>query len=159
MGKAFDINKLRYGKVFLLMDADSDGHHISTLLLTFFYRMLPELLKAGRIYLAQPPLYRIDVAKEVHWALDDIEKAKILDGLPKNAKAEISRFKGLGEMTAAELWETTLDPRRRRVLRVQIDGELETDRVFAELMGKDPAARFHYIMENAPTADAEELDL
>jgi DNA gyrase subunit B len=159
IGKAFDIRKLRYGKIFLLMDADSDGHHISTLLLTFFYRMLPELMKAGHIYLAQPPLYRIDVAKDVHWALDDIEKAKILESLPKNAKADISRFKGLGEMTAAELWETTLDPRRRRVLRVQIDGELETDRIFSELMGKDPQARFHYIMENAPTADAEELDL
>ncbi len=159
MGKAFDIQKLRYGKIFLLMDADSDGHHISTLLLTFFYRMLPELLKTGHIYLAQPPLYRIDVAKETHWALDDVEKAKILKGLPKNAKSDISRFKGLGEMTPDELWETTLDPKRRRVLRVQIEGELETDRIFSELMGKDPQARFHYIMENAPTADAEELDL
>jgi DNA gyrase subunit B len=159
IGKSFDANKLRYGKIFLLMDADSDGHHISTLLLTFFYRMLPDLIRAGHVYVAQPPLYRIDVAKDVHWALDDIEKAKILGSLPKNAKADLSRFKGLGEMTAAELWETTLDPRRRRVLRVQIEGDLETDRIFSELMGKDPQARFDYIMEHAPTADAEDLDL
>jgi len=159
MGKSFNLDKLRYGKVFLLMDADSDGHHISTLLLTCFYRMLPGLIKAGHIYLAQPPLYRIDHGKDVHWALDDVERDKILGTFPTNAKYEISRFKGLGEMTAPELWETTLDPMRRRVLRIKIEGELETDRVFHDLMGKDPQARYEYIMENAPTADAEELDL
>ncbi len=159
MGKSFNLDKLRYGKVFLLMDADSDGHHISTLLLTFFYRMLPGLIKAGHIYLAQPPLYRIDHGKDVHWALDDVERDKILATFAANAKYEISRFKGLGEMTAPELWETTLDPMRRRVLRIKIEGELETDRVFHDLMGKDPQARYEYIMENAPTADAEELDL
>ncbi len=159
IGKSFDLTKLRYGRVFLLMDADSDGHHIATLLLTFFYRMMPELVKGGHVYLAQPPLYRIDAGKETHWALDDGERDKVLKNLPKNVKPSISRFKGLGEMTAEELRETTLDPRRRRALRVTIDGELETDRVLNELMGKDPAPRYQLIMEHAPKASAEELDL
>ncbi len=159
IGKTYDDSKLRYGRVFLLMDADSDGHHIATLLLTFFYRMLPGLLKNGHIYLAQPPLYRIDAAKETYWALDDDERDRILASLPKNVKPEISRFKGLGEMTADELKGTTLDPRRRRALRVVIDGELETDRILNELMGKDPSARFRFIMEHAPQASAEELDV
>jgi len=159
IGKDFDISKLRYGRVFLLMDADSDGHHIATLLLTFFYRMLPALIKGGHVFLAQPPLYRIDIGKEVHWALDDEERDRIIADAPKNAKIDISRFKGLGEMTAEELRETTLDKSRRRALRVTVDGELEADRVFSELMGKDPAARFEFIMEQAPQAEAVELDV
>ena len=159
IGKDFDITKLRYGRVFLLMDADSDGHHIATLLLTFFFRMLPGLVKAGHIFLAQPPLYRLDIGKQVHWALDDEERDRIIADAPGNAKVEISRFKGLGEMTAEELRETTLDKNRRRALRVIVDGELEADRVFSELMGKDPAARFQFIMEQAPRAEATELDL
>ncbi len=159
IGKEFDISKLRYGRVFLLMDADSDGHHIATLLLTFFFRMLPGLVKAGHVFLAQPPLYRLDIGKQVHWALDDEERDRIIADAPGNAKVEISRFKGLGEMTADELRETTLDKTRRRALRVMIDGELEADRVFSELMGKDPAARYQFIMEKAPAADAVELDL
>jgi DNA gyrase subunit B len=159
VGKDFDIEKLRYGRVFLLMDADSDGHHIATLLLTFFYRMLPGLVKGGHIYLAQPPLYRIDAGKDTHWALDDAERDQILAKLPKNVKPEISRFKGLGEMTAEELRSTTLDPERRRALRVTIDGELDTDRVLSELMGRDPAARYQFIMEHAPRASAEDLDV
>ena len=159
VGKTYDDSKLRYGKVFLLMDADSDGHHIATLLLTFFYRLLPGLIKNGHIYVAQPPLYRIDAAKETYWALDDAERDRILGALPKNVKPDISRFKGLGEMTAEELKSTTLDRRRRRALRVVIDGELETDRVLNELMGKDPSARFRFIMDHAPQANAEELDV
>ncbi|MBT8468761.1 MAG: type IIA DNA topoisomerase subunit B [Deltaproteobacteria bacterium] len=159
IGKDFDISKLRYGRVFLLMDADSDGHHIATLLLTFFFRMLPGLVKAGHVFLAQPPLYRLDIGKQVHWALDDEERDRIIADAPGNAKVEISRFKGLGEMTADELRETTLDKTRRRALRVMIDGELEADRVFNELMGKDPAARYQFIMEQAPAADAIELDV
>ena len=159
IGKDFDISKLRYGRVFLLMDADSDGHHIATLLLTFFYRMLPQLVKAGHVFLAQPPLYRIDVGKDVHWALDDQERDRVIADAPKNAKVEISRFKGLGEMTADELKETTLDKTRRRALRVTVQGDLEADRVFSELMGKDPSARFSFIMEQAPRAEAVELDV
>ncbi len=159
IGKGFDISRLRYGRIFLLMDADSDGHHIATLLLTFFYRMLPGLIRSGHIFLAQPPLYRIDAGGETYWALDDAERDRVIAGLPGNVKPEISRFKGLGEMTAEELKSTTLDPRRRRALRVVIDRELETDRVLHDLMGKDPAPRFEFIMEHAPRADAQELDV
>ncbi len=159
MGKSFDASKLRYGRIFLLMDADSDGHHIATLLLTFFYRMLPDLIRNGHVYLAQPPLFRIDAGKETHWALDEADRDRILAALPGNVKPRISRFKGLGEMNPDELKATTLDPKRRRVLRVRIDGDLETDQVVQELMGKDPAPRFELIMQHAPRADAEELDV
>jgi DNA gyrase subunit B len=159
VGKDFDLNKLRYEKIFLLMDADSDGHHISTLLLTFFYRHLPGLLRNGHVYLALPPLYRIDAGKESYWALDESEKDAILEKLPKNQKPNISRFKGLGEMSADELKETTLDPKRRKALRVIIDSEVETDRVMNELMGKEPALRYKFIMESAHNAKMEELDV
>jgi len=154
-GKDFDASKLRYGRIFLLMDADSDGHHIATLLLTFFYRHLHGLLTGGHVYLAQPPLYRIDIGKETHWALDDHERDQVLGRLAKNAKADISRFKGLGEMPAEDLKATTLDPRRRRALRVVIDEEIETDRVLNELMGKDAQARFRFIMDRAPNAEID----
>jgi DNA gyrase subunit B len=159
VGKDFDLSKLRYAKIFLLMDADTDGHHIATLLLTFFYRHLPGLLRSGHVYIAQPPLYRIDAGKDTHWALDDAEKERVLASLPKNVKPDISRFKGLGEMSADELKQTTLDPRRRRALRVVIESELEVDRVMNELMGRDPQARYTFIMERAKEADADELDV
>ncbi len=159
MGKHFDVSKLRYGRVFLLMDADTDGHHIATLLLTFFYRMLPGLIRGGHIYIAQPPLYRIDAAKETHWALDDAQRDEVLDKLPKNVKPEISRFKGLGEMTPQELKETTMDPRMRKSLRVVIDGELSTDKLLSDLMGKDATPRYDFIMEHAPRADAALIDV
>jgi DNA gyrase subunit B/topoisomerase-4 subunit B len=156
-GADFDITKLRYHRIFLLMDADSDGHHIATLLLTFFYRHLPELIRQGFVYIAQPPLYRIDVGKETHWALDDLDKERIVKGLRSNARPSIQRFKGLGEMNAQTLKETTLDPKARTALRVRIVDELETDRVLNELMGKDASARFRFIMERA--ADVDELDV
>jgi DNA gyrase subunit B len=159
LGADFDVKKLRYGKVVLLMDADSDGHHISTLLLTFFYRMLKGLIKEGHVYLALPPLYRIDAGKETYWALDDGEKEQVLARLPKNVKPDISRFKGLGEMSAEELKQTTLDPARRRLMRVMIDEEVTTDQIINDLMGKDAGARFKFIMERAGDADAESLDV
>jgi DNA gyrase subunit B len=158
-GQSYDGSKLRYGRVFLLMDADSDGQHISTLLLTFFYRHLPGLLRGGHVYLSQPPLYRIDAGQQTHWALDEEERDKLIAELPGNAKAQISRFKGLGEMPAEDLRATTLDPNRRRALRVVIDGEIETDHVLNQLMGKDPQARFRFIMERAAGADLDELDV
>jgi len=159
LGKEFDVTKLRYGKIVLLMDADSDGHHISTLLLTFFYRMLPGLIRNGHVYLALPPLYRIDAAKQTYWALDEAEKAKVLASLPKNVKPDISRFKGLGEMSAEELKATTLDRDKRRLMRVIIDEEVGTDQVINDLMGKDASARFRFIMDRAADADAENLDV
>jgi DNA gyrase/topoisomerase IV subunit B len=109
------------------------------------------------VYIAQPPLYRIDVGKETHWALDDLDKERIVKGLRSNARPSIQRFKGLGEMNAQTLKETTLDPRARTALRVRIVDELETDRVLNELMGKDASARFRFIMERA--ADVDELDV
>jgi DNA gyrase subunit B len=159
LGKDFDLSKLRYGKVVLLMDADSDGHHISTLLLTFFFRMLPGLIRNGHVYLALPPLYRIDAGKETYWALDDAEKNRLVAQLPKNVKADISRFKGLGEMSADELKSTTLDLKKRRLMRVIIDEDVATDQVINDLMGKDAGARFRFIMERAADADAANLDV
>jgi DNA gyrase subunit B/topoisomerase-4 subunit B len=157
VGKSFDLGRLRYGKIIILADADSDGHHIATLLLTFIYRHLPQLMSAGRVYLAQPPLYRIDIGKETFWALDEAQKEQILKQKPGRAAPEITRFKGLGEMMPKVLWETTLNPRTRRLLRVEVSDHLTTDRVINELMGKDASARFRFIMDRAE--DAEELDV
>lgn len=150
----YDPGRLRYGKVILLTDADSDGHHIATLLLTFFYRHMPGLLEDGRVYLACPPLYKITWGKETHWAADDASRDRIMARLPKNAKPNITRFKGLGEMPAALLYETTLDPARRRLLRVIVpdDDRPYTERTVSDLMGKEPEARFHFIMQEAYTA-------
>jgi len=159
LGDDLDPAKLRYHKVILLMDADSDGHHIATLLLTFFYRYMKPLVDEGYVYIAQPPLYRIDVGKETHWALDEADRARILKKLPRNAKPEIQRFKGLGEMMPETLKETTLDPEKRRLLQVAIpEGErLETETTISDLMGKDAAPRFAFIMDHA--AEVEELDV
>jgi DNA topoisomerase IV B subunit len=158
LGKNFDLGRLRYGRIIVLADADSDGHHIATLLLTFMYRHMPGLIASGRVFLAQPPLYRIDVGKETYWALDDAHRDRLLK-LHGNgrAHAEITRFKGLGEMMPKVLWETTLNPRTRRLLRIEISDQIVTDRVINELMGKDPSARFRFIMERAE--DAVELDV
>jgi DNA gyrase subunit B/topoisomerase-4 subunit B len=156
VGKGFDQSRLRYGKIIILADADSDGHHIATLLLTFLYRHMPQLIASGKVYLAQPPLYRIDIGKETFWALDDSQKAQILKRAGR-ATPEITRFKGLGEMMPKVLWETTLNPRSRRLLRVDVSDQLMTDRVINELMGKDASARFRFIMERAE--EAQELDV
>jgi DNA gyrase/topoisomerase IV subunit B len=158
-GEKFNLAGLRYGKIILLMDADADGYHITTLLLAFFFRHIPELIRKGHVYIAQPPLYRIDVGKETHWARDDAHKEEILASLRSNAKPEITRFKGLGEMPPATLAATTLDPRNRTLLRVQIDSNLEADKTFVELLGKDPASRYRFIMDSAALAVVEELDV
>jgi DNA gyrase subunit B/topoisomerase-4 subunit B len=153
VGKGFDPSRLRYGKVIILADADSDGHHIATLLLTFIYRHLPQLIAAGKVYLAQPPLYRIDIGKETFWALDEAQRESVLRQKAGRAAPEITRFKGLGEMMPKVLWETTLNPRTRRLLRVDVSDQLVTDRVINELMGKDASARFRFIMERAEEAE------
>ena len=162
LGKNFDLSKLRYGKIIILADADSDGNHIATLLLTFIYRHLPQLMASGHVFLAQPPLYRIDIGKDTFWALDDVQKAAILKQHAKGSgngrgTPEITRFKGLGEMMPKVLWETTLNPRTRRLLRVEVTDQIMTDRVMNELMGKDASARFRFIMERAD--QAKELDV
>lgn len=158
-GDKFDLSGLRYGKIILLMDADADGHHISTLLLAFFFRHMPELVRKGHVFLAQPPLYRVDVGKETFWARDDSHKEEILAGLRANAKPEISRFKGLGEMDPSVLAQTTLDPKNRILLKVEVDSNLDTDKTFADLLGKDAAPRFRFIMDHAARAVTEDLDI
>ena len=158
MGKNFELARLRYGRIIILADADSDGHHIATLLLTFLYRHLPQLIAGGKVFLAQPPLYRIDIGKETFWALDDAHRDRLLKQYTNGrGNPEITRFKGLGEMMPKVLWETTLNPKSRRLLRVEIADQLVTDRVINELMGKDASARFRFIMERAE--EAQELDL
>lgn len=157
IGPGLQLPNLRYERVILLADADSDGHHITTLLLTFFYRHMPALIQAGRLYIAVPPLYRIDIGKETHWAADEQARIDILEQSGSRAKPEITRFKGLGEMMPKVLWETTLNPATRRLLKVEIDDHLETDRVISDLMGRDASARFRFIMERAE--DAEAIDV
>jgi DNA gyrase/topoisomerase IV subunit B len=158
-GEKFALANLRYGKIILLMDADADGKHISTLLLAFFFRHLPELIKTGHVFLAQPPLFKIEVGKETHWARDDAHRDQILRGLRANAKFEVSRFKGLGEMDPGVLAATTLDPRHRTLLKVEIDSLLETDKTFVDLLGKDPAQRQKFVLEKAPQVAADAVDV
>ena len=153
IGPNFDIHRLRYDRVILLMDADSDGYHISTLLLTFFFRHMPEMIRQGKLFLAQPPLYRIEVGKEVHYAQDDIEKEEVLAGLPANRKAEVLRFKGLGEMDSKQLKETTLNPDSRVLLRVDIESQVDAHNTFHSLLGKDASERYRIIMNEASFAD------
>ncbi|MCA9550734.1 MAG: type IIA DNA topoisomerase subunit B [Myxococcales bacterium] len=157
IGPKLDKSKLRYERIFLLMDADSDGNHIATLLLTFFLRHMTDLVEEGHVYISQPPLFRIDTAKETFWARDEAERDAFLKKLPKNAKVDIGRFKGLGEMNAEELKRTTLDPKSRRAVQVRIDDDAHD--MMEKLMGKDPSPRYEFIMERAREADAEALDV
>ena len=157
VGSNFEVNQLRYGRIILLMDADSDGYHISTLLLTFFFRHMTELIRQGKLFIAQPPLYRIEVGKDVMYARHDVEKEEILASLPANRTAVVLRCKGLGEMNAAQLRDTTLDPRARVLLRVNIESQLEADATFHQLLGKDASERYRIIMEDASFADDVDL--
>lgn len=156
-GTNFDLRRLRYDRIILTMDADSDGYHISTLLLTFFFRHMRDLITSQKLYLAQPPLYRIQVGTQTIYAQDDIQKEEVLASLPANRKAEINRFKGLGEMNAQQLKETTLDPKTRVLLAVSVDSLVEADQTFAQLLGKDASERYRIIMNEANLVD--DLDL
>ena len=148
-GKQFDASKLRYHKICLLMDADSDGHHICTLLLTFFYRHMRELIDRGHVFIAQPPLYKVEVGKQVHWALSDAERDRVL-GTANGKTVIVQRFKGLGEMNPPTLKQTTLDPAQRRLLRVAIGDAEAAEQTIQTLMGKEVEPRFKLIMERAP---------
>ncbi len=150
IGKDLDLNRLRYHKIVIMTDADSDGHHIAVLLLTFFYRHLTPLIDNGHVYLAHPPLFKVESGKQTWWAADQVELDRILKQLPPKAKPEVSRFKGLGEMMPGTLYETTMDPARRRLSQVIVPpgSRIQTDQVINDLMGKDPRARFLAITEN-----------
>ena len=147
----FDISKLKYWKIIIMTDADVDGAHIATLLLTFFYRFMPELIKQGHVYLAQPPLYKVERNKKVRYAYDDKELDSILEELGRDQNNKIQRYKGLGEMDAEQLWETTMDPERRVLLRVNMDedNESDVDITFSTLMGDEVEPRREFIEANA----------
>ena len=147
----FDISKLRYHKIIIMTDADVDGAHISTLLLTFIYRFMPELIKQGYVYLAQPPLYKVEKNKRIWYAYSDAELNNILKDIGRDSSNKIQRYKGLGEMDAEQLWETTMDPERRILLRVTMDEETtsEIDLTFTTLMGDQVEPRREFIEANA----------
>ena len=147
----FDISKLRYNKIIIMTDADVDGAHISTLMLTFIYRFMPELIKQGHVYLAQPPLYKLEKNKKVWYAYSDEELNKIISEVGRDGNNKIQRYKGLGEMDADQLWETTMDPEKRVLKRVNIDDEAtsEIDLTFTTLMGDKVEPRREFIEENA----------
>ena len=147
----FDITKLRYHKIIIMTDADVDGAHISTLLLTFLYRFMPELIKQGHVYLAQPPLYKIEKNKRIWYAYSDPELNQILTDIGRDNNNKIQRYKGLGEMDPEQLWETTMDPERRILLRVNMDEDVtsELDLTFTILMGDQVEPRREFIEANA----------
>ncbi len=151
VGDQFDIKKLRYGKVIIMTDADVDGEHIKTLLLTFFFRFMPDLIKEGKVYAAMPPLYRIRNRKDYYvYSDEELKKA-----VGKLGAGNVTRFKGLGEMSLQQLWETTMNPKTRRIKRIFIEDALEADRVFSMLMGDDVQARKEFIQENAKQAELD----
>ena len=150
IGVDFDVSKLRYHKVIIMADADVDGSHIRTLLLTFFYRYMTDLLLRGHVYLAMPPLYKIVIDKKIHYAYDDAEKDRLLAESGKDPdKVAIQRYKGLGEMNPEQLWETTMDPARRVVMQVHMEDAVEAESIFTTLMGEQVEPRRQFIEENA----------
>ena len=157
IGDEFNIEGARYHKIVIMTDADVDGAHIRTLLLTFFYRFMKPLIEHGYIYIAQPPLYKISQSKRVLYAFSDAELQKILESFPKSSKPTIQRYKGLGEMNAEQLWETTMDPKVRTLLQVNLSDAIEADTVFSMLMGDDVEPRREFIEENA--VYVENLDI
>ncbi len=147
----FDISKLRYHKIIIMTDADVDGAHISTLMLTFLYRFMPELIRQGHVYLAQPPLYKLEKNKQIWYAYSDEELSQIIKEVGRDSNNKIQRYKGLGEMDAEQLWETTMDPERRVLLRVNMDDDVisELDLTFTTLMGDQVEPRREFIEANA----------
>jgi DNA gyrase subunit B len=149
-GEEFDFSKIRYHKIIIMADADVDGSHIRTLLLTFFYRYMTDLIAQGHVYLAMPPLYRIAYEKKTFYAYDDTEKDSILVASGRDPeKLSVQRYKGLGEMNPDQLWETTMDPVRRNITQIHLDDAIEAERIFSTLMGENVAPRREFIEENA----------
>jgi DNA gyrase subunit B len=148
IGETFDITKLRYHTIILLADADVDGAHIRTLLMTFFYRHMPQVIENGHLYIAQPPLYRISTGKVTRYAQDDKDRERIIKEM-KARNLNIQRFKGLGEMNAEQLWETTMSPQTRTLLRTDVDDAAEADMIFSTLMGEKVEPRRDFIKARA----------
>lgn len=176
IGDAFDINGLRYHKIIIMTDADVDGSHIATLLLTFFYRYMKEVVEGGYIYLAKPPLYSINRGQKKTYAYDEAERDRILNEIVEGRKAKgvvvdgnedvvkqagvtVSRFKGLGEMDAEQLWETTMNPENRVLIKVKVEDAEQADAVFTKLMGDEVSLRKSFIQAGAKKIDLEELDI
>jgi DNA gyrase subunit B len=151
VGEQFNIEKIRYGKIVIMTDADVDGDHIKTLLLTFFYRFMPKLIEAGNVYVAMPPLYRIRKNKD-YYVYTDEELKKITKDMNS---PNVTRFKGLGEMSSDQLWETTMDPKNRKIKKIYIEDAIEADKTFSMLMGDDVQSRKEFIQENAPDANLD----
>ena len=151
IGEDFDLSKLRYGKIIIMADADVDGSHIRTLLLTFFFRFMRPLVEEGHVYLAQPPLYRITKGKRHYYAFSDQQRDQIMAELAGGY--EIQRYKGLGEMDSEQLWETTMNPETRTMRRVEVEDAIEADEVFTVLMGDKVEPRRDFIMKRAKEAN------
>lgn len=149
IGEDFDISKARYHKIVIMTDADVDGAHIRTLLLTFFYRFMRQIIEAGYVYIAQPPLYKVQQGKRVEYVYNDSQLEDVLKSLPGSPKPGIQRYKGLGEMNPEQLWETTMDPANRTLLQVQLDDAIEADETFEMLMGEQVEPRRKFIEDNA----------
>ena len=147
LGEDFDISKLRYGKIFIMADADVDGSHIRTLLLTFFFRYMRPLIENGNIYIAQPPLFKLSKGKTVHYAFSDEERDQYIAEMGGNVN--IQRYKGLGEMDPEQLWETTMDPEYRTILKVEMEDAQAADEIFTILMGDEVEPRREFIEKNA----------
>ena len=159
IGEDFDISKLRYGKIIIMADADVDGSHIRTLLLTFFFRFMRQLITNGNVYIAQPPLFKVWRGKQVRYAFSDEERDTYIKELAgeNNAKVDVQRYKGLGEMDPDQLWETTMDPERRTIIKVEMEDAVKADEIFTILMGDKVAPRKEFIEKNAKFV--ENLDI
>ena len=151
LGDEFDLSKLRYGKVIIMADADVDGSHIRTLLLTFFFRFMRPLISAGHVYLAQPPLFKLSRGRQVRYAYSDEQRDEYIKELSGDtgAKVDIQRYKGLGEMDPEQLWETTMNPEERTMIKVEMEDAEKADEVFTILMGDKVGPRREFIEENA----------
>jgi DNA gyrase subunit B len=145
----FNVEKLRYGKIIIMTDADVDGSHIRTLLLTFFYRYMKELFDYGKIYIAQPPLYKIKRKSEEYYAFDEEEKNQLIKRFNGETSLNVQRYKGLGEMNPEQLWSTTMDPEKRTIMQVSLENAAEADHIFSTLMGDDVEPRRAFIETNA----------
>ncbi|MGL5021187.1 MAG: toprim domain-containing protein, partial [Mycoplasmatales bacterium] len=155
LGSNFQYEKLRYKKIIIMTDADVDGAHIRTLLLTFFYRFMKPLIEEGNVYIAQPPLYKVFVGKKIEYAYTDEQKNILVESFPDPSKVNIQRYKGLGEMNPEQLWETTMDPEVRTLLKINIEDAILAELVFETLMGDITEPRKVFIQENAKYASVD----